>query len=111
MKEKIKNSKDDASAACNDHLKALGFIATAHAWIKVLEVSFKEYDQNKNFYEEKIETNHLENQSIIDSLHNQIDSLYYDINILHQYLDSLPLGSPLDTLIVSSHYKPSNQSL
>ena len=56
IKEKIQNSKDDASAACNDYLKALGFVAIAHAWVKVLEVSFKDYDQNKNFYEEKIQT-------------------------------------------------------
>jgi alkylation response protein AidB-like acyl-CoA dehydrogenase len=56
IKEKIQNSKDDASAACNDYLKALGFVAIAHAWIKVLEVSFKDYDQNKNFYEDKIQT-------------------------------------------------------
>jgi len=56
IKDKIQNSKDDASAACNDYLKALGFVATAHAWIKVLEVSFKEYDDNKNFYEDKIRT-------------------------------------------------------
>ena len=56
IKEKIQNSKDDASAACNDYLKALGFVAIAHAWVKVLEVSFKDYDQNKNFYEDKIQT-------------------------------------------------------
>ena len=56
VKEKIQNSKDDASAACNDYLKALGFVAIAHAWIKVLEVSFKDYDQNKIFYEDKIQT-------------------------------------------------------
>ncbi|MDC0384462.1 acyl-CoA dehydrogenase family protein [bacterium] len=56
IKEKIQNSKDDASAACNDYLKALGFVAVAHAWVKVLEVSFKDYDQNKNFYEDKIQT-------------------------------------------------------
>jgi alkylation response protein AidB-like acyl-CoA dehydrogenase len=56
IKEKIKNSKDDASAACNDYLKALGFVAIGHAWIKVLEVSFKEYDNNKIFYEDKIQT-------------------------------------------------------
>jgi hypothetical protein len=56
IKDKIQNSKDDASAACNDYLKALGFVATAHAWIKVLEVSFKEYDSNKSFYEDKIQT-------------------------------------------------------
>ncbi len=56
IKEKIQNSKDDASAACNDYLKALGFVSIAHAWIKVLEVSFKDYDKNKNFYEDKIKT-------------------------------------------------------
>ena len=56
IKDKIQNSKDDASAACNDFLKALGFVAIAHAWIKVLEVSFKDYNQNKNFYEDKIQT-------------------------------------------------------
>jgi len=56
IKEKIKNSKDDASAACNDYLKALGFVSIAHAWIKVLEVSFKDYDSNKGFYEDKIQT-------------------------------------------------------
>jgi alkylation response protein AidB-like acyl-CoA dehydrogenase len=56
IKEKIQNSKDDASAACNDYLKALGFVSIAHAWIKVLEVSFKDYDQNRDFYESKIQT-------------------------------------------------------
>jgi len=56
IKEKIQNSKDDASAACNDYLKALGFVSIAHAWIKVLEVSFKDYDNNKDFYEDKIQT-------------------------------------------------------
>ena len=56
IKEKLQNSKDDASAACNDYLKALGFVSIAHAWIKVLEVSFKDYEQNKDFYEDKIQT-------------------------------------------------------
>ena len=56
INEKMKNSKDDVSAACNDYLKVLGLVATAHAWIKVLEVSFKDYEKNKQFYEEKIQT-------------------------------------------------------
>jgi len=56
IKEKTQNSKDDASAACNDYLKALGFVSIAHAWIKVLEVSFKDYEQNKSFYNDKIQT-------------------------------------------------------
>jgi len=54
--EKTKISKDDASAACNDYLKVLGLIAIGHCWIKVLEVSFKDYEKNKQFYEEKIQT-------------------------------------------------------
>ncbi len=56
IKEKLKNSKDDVSAACNDYLKSLGFVSIAHAWLKVLEVSFKEYEQNRDFYEDKIQT-------------------------------------------------------
>jgi len=56
IKEKMKNSKDDVSSACNDYLKVLGLVATAHAWIKVLEVSYNDYDSNKEFYEEKIQT-------------------------------------------------------
>ena len=56
IKEKMKDSKDDVSAACNDYLKVLGLVATAHAWIKVLEVSFKDYENNKDFYEDKIQT-------------------------------------------------------
>ncbi len=56
IKDKLQNSKDDASAACNDYLKSLGFVSIAHAWIKVLEVSFEDYNENKNFYEDKIQT-------------------------------------------------------
>jgi len=56
IKMKMQSSKDDVSAACNDYLKVLGLVATGHAWIKVLEVSFKDYENNKQFYEEKIQT-------------------------------------------------------
>ena len=56
IKEKISNSKNDASAACNDYLKALGYLSIAHSWIKVLEVCFKDYKNNKDFYEDKIQT-------------------------------------------------------
>ena len=56
IKDKLQNSTDDASAACNDYLKTLGFVSIAHSWIKVLEVCFKEYDNNKDFYEDKIQT-------------------------------------------------------
>ena len=56
IKEKIKNSKDDVSAACNDYLKVLGLIALAYSWLKVLDVSHKELSKNKKFFEDKIET-------------------------------------------------------
>ena len=56
MKEKIKSSKDDANAASNDYLRVLGYIAVGYSWIKVLEVSYKEYENNKVFYEDKIQT-------------------------------------------------------
>ena len=55
----MKDKKDDVSAACNDYLKILGLVATAHAWIKVLEVSFQDYENNKDFYEDKIQTAHF----------------------------------------------------
>jgi len=56
IKEKIKNSKDDVSAACNDYLKVLGLIELAYSWIKVLDISYKELSKNKKFFEDKIET-------------------------------------------------------
>ena len=54
--EKAKTDKDDVSAAANDYLKTLGYVSVAYAWIKVVEVSFKNYDENKKFYDEKINT-------------------------------------------------------
>ena len=56
MKEKIKNSKDDANAASNDYLRVLGYVAVGHSWLKVLEVCYNDYSNNKDFYEDKIQT-------------------------------------------------------
>ncbi len=56
INEKTKSDKDDVSAAANDYLKTLGFVSVAYAWIKVLDVSFKDYNKNKNFYDDKINT-------------------------------------------------------
>jgi alkylation response protein AidB-like acyl-CoA dehydrogenase len=56
INEKAKTEKDDVSAAANDFLKTLGFVSVAYAWIKVLQISFKDYSENKNFYEDKINT-------------------------------------------------------
>ena len=56
MREKINSNKDDASAACNDYLKVLGYTALAFAWIKTLRISFEKQNTNKEFYEDKINT-------------------------------------------------------
>ena len=56
MLDKVKTDKDDVSAAANDYLKTLGFVSIAYAWIKVLEVSFEDYEENKVFYNDKIDT-------------------------------------------------------
>ena len=56
MMDKAKTNKDDVSAAANDYLRTLGYVSIAYAWIKVLEVSFKDYNENKNFYDDKINT-------------------------------------------------------
>jgi acyl-CoA dehydrogenase len=56
INDKSKEEKDDVSAAANDYLKTLGFVSLAYSWIKILEVSFNDYDTNKDFYEDKINT-------------------------------------------------------
>jgi hypothetical protein len=56
MMDRAKTDKDDVSAAANDYLRTLGYVSIAYSWIKVLEVSFKDYNENKNFYDDKIET-------------------------------------------------------
>ncbi len=74
IKDKIQNEKDDASAACNEYLKVLGLVATGHAWIKVLEVSFKDYDKNKKFYEEKIKTADFFFNRVLSKCENYYDT-------------------------------------
>ena len=49
-------NKDDVSAACNDFLKVLGYISLAYSWFKISKISFKKINDNKSFYEEKINT-------------------------------------------------------
>ena len=56
IKEKVNSSKDDANAACNDYLRVLGLVALGYSWIKVLEVSYDDYENNRDFYEDKIQT-------------------------------------------------------
>jgi len=57
-----------------------------------------------NNYNAKLDSMQQETESRMDSLHQHIDSLTNDLNTLDQYLDSLPLGSPLDSLVISSNY-------
>ncbi len=54
--DKIKTNKNDVSAAANDYLKTLGYISLAFSWVKVLTVSFKDFEENKKFHEDKINT-------------------------------------------------------
>ena len=54
--QRLVTNKDDVSAAANDYLKTLGYISLAFSWIKVLNISFKDYEENKKFYDDKINT-------------------------------------------------------
>jgi len=54
--DKAESNKDDLSAAANDYLKTLGYISLAFSWVKILNVSFKDYEENKKFYDDKINT-------------------------------------------------------
>ena len=72
IEKSMKNSKDDVSAACNDYLKVLGLIAVGHAWLKVLDISYKEMKNNKKFFEDKIETAKF----FFDRLLPRIDAYY-----------------------------------
>jgi acyl-CoA dehydrogenase len=56
INDKAQIQKDDVSAAANDYLKTLGFVSIAYSWIKVLQVSFSDYETNKDFYDDKIKT-------------------------------------------------------
>ena len=56
LNNKNQNNKDDISSACNDFLKVLGYTSLGFSWFKVIKVSLKNLNENKNFYEEKVNT-------------------------------------------------------
>ncbi|MDB3858222.1 acyl-CoA dehydrogenase family protein [Pelagibacteraceae bacterium] len=56
LEKRNKTNKDDVSSACNDFLKVLGYISLGYAWFKITKVSLDKLNENKNFYEEKINT-------------------------------------------------------
>jgi alkylation response protein AidB-like acyl-CoA dehydrogenase len=72
IEKSMKNSKDDVSAACNDYLRVLGLVAVGYSWLKVLDISYKEIKNNKNFFEDKIETAKF----FFDRILPRIDSHY-----------------------------------
>ena len=56
LEDKNKNNKDDVSSACNDFLKVLGYISLGYSWFKTTKISLEKLSENKDFYEEKINT-------------------------------------------------------
>ncbi len=70
---KLKNQKDDVSAACNDFLKVLGYVALGYSWLKMTKVSYENSNKNKEFYEEKINTA----KYFFDKILPRIDSHYH----------------------------------
>ena len=73
LDDKLKNQKDDVSAACNDFLRVLGYVALGFSWLKMTKVSFDNSSKNKNFYEEKINTA----KYFFDKILPRIDSHYH----------------------------------
>ncbi len=73
LDKKLKNQKDDVSAACNDFLKVLGYVALGFSWLKMTKVSYENSSKNKNFYEEKINTA----KYFFDKILPRIDSHYH----------------------------------
>ena len=52
LDNKLKSQKDDVSAASNDFLKVLGYVALGFSWLKMTKVSYENSSKNKEFYEE-----------------------------------------------------------
>jgi murein DD-endopeptidase MepM/ murein hydrolase activator NlpD len=84
---------------CNSYLYALIFILLGgmayqyHCQHKELRKSIETYDTNIKLYQEKMD-------EVIDH-HNKMFNI---CDSLLNLMDSLPLGSPLDTLVVSSNF-------
>ena len=73
LDNKLKNQKDDVSAACNDFLKVLGYVALGFSWLKMTKVSYENSSKNIDFYEEKINTA----KYFFDKILPRIDSHYH----------------------------------
>ena len=73
LEDKNKNNKDDGRSACNDFLKVLGYISLGYSWFKTTKVSLEKLSENKNFYEEKINTA----KYFFDKIFPRIESHYH----------------------------------
>ena len=54
--KKHDTNKDDVSAACNEFLKVLGYVSLGFSWLKTAKISIEKLNENKEFYEEKLNT-------------------------------------------------------
>ena len=73
LNNKFKSQKDDISAASNDFLKVLGYVALGFSWLKMTKVSYENSNKNKEFYEEKINTA----KYFFDKIFPRIESHYH----------------------------------
>ena len=93
MLDKLKNNY------CPSYLYAitcilLGYMAFQyHCQHRVLSDSIKSYDENIKLYQEKL-----------DEVIEHHNTMYHICDSLIHIMDELPLGSPLDTLEISSNY-------
>jgi alkylation response protein AidB-like acyl-CoA dehydrogenase len=84
LEKRNKTNKDDVSSACNDFLKVLGYISLGYAWFKITKVSLDKLNENKNFYEEKINTSKHYYNKILPRIKTHFDSaLTGSDNIMH----------------------------
>ncbi len=72
LEEKLKVQKDDVSAACNDFLKVLSYVALGFSWLKMSKISYENSSKNKDFYNEKINTA----KYFFDKIFPRVDSHY-----------------------------------
>ena len=69
-----KTSKNDISASCNDYLKFLGYFCLSYVWLKNLRKSYENHSQNKEFYDDKINTGNYYFEKILPRTETHIKS-------------------------------------
>ena len=69
-----KTSKNDISASCNDYLKFLGYFCLSYVWLKTLRKSYENHNQNKEFYDDKINTGNYYFEKILPRTETHIKS-------------------------------------